>query len=334
MLKQLKIGFKDCSQRVLLPLSTFIGRRFLAKRGLSEMVIVKVDGGFASVLMKYAMGVWFEKKWQIPVKYDLSWFKTCSMDMDGICARKFQLKKVFPLIKFDVASEEEVKVYRTWFRYKNRSLFKYAERDFAIRRPLYLDGYYASWRYLSFVRDDLIRLLKWDEMKLDTPNRLKRDEIRTKEVSVAVHIRRGDFVNLGLCFITADYYIAAIEHIRKRCQEKKITLYLFSNGFDWVRQELIPRLSDEYDIVDINDNDSGYNDLFLMSQCDHQIITNSGLGYFAAFFKRKAEGMVIVPDKITTKEKYKEDLYGMPGWIRLSSETGDFVGIHGEGAHE
>lgn len=327
-MQRLICSIKDILQRLKLTRVPFLGQFLLTRDRLPEMVIIMVDGGFASVLLKYAMGLWFEKKWDIPVKYDVSWFQKCSMDMDGICSRKFQLKEVFPWIKFDEASVEEIKVYRTWFRYKNRSLFKYAEKDFSIRRPLYLDGYYASWQYLSFVRDDLIRLLKWEDIKLDTPNRIKRDEIRAKEVSVALHIRRGDFVKLGLCFITADYYVSAIDYIRKCSQGRKLSLYIFSNGFDWVRNELIPLLSDEYDLVEINDNDSGYFDLYLMSQCYHQIISNSWLGFFAAYLNQHAARTIIVPDKINIKGSHMDDAYGMPGWIRLSGETGQFVGIH------
>jgi len=321
---------KDYLQRLKLKVTGFFGCFLLAQRGLPKSVIIMVDGGFASVLLKYVMGLWFEKKWGWQVKYDLGWFEKCSMDMDGVYSRKFQFKTVFPGVQFEEASPEEITVYKRWFRYKNRVLFKYSGEDFLTPRPLYLDGYYANWRYLSFVREDFMQKLNFGVLELDSLNRLKVDTIRKKKVSVALHIRRGDFVNLGLCFITIDYYLAAIEYIRERVQDHELSMFIFSNGFDWVKTELLPRLKDDYDLVDINDNDSGYYDLYLMSQCHHQIISNSWLGFFAAYLNTHIDGMIVVPDRISNKDSVSEDAYGMPGWIRLSGETGQYVGIHGE----
>jgi hypothetical protein len=63
-------------------------------------IVIMVDGGFCSVLTKYAMGRCFEKISGRNVKYDLSWYDQQGMDCDGKFSRNFEILNVFPNINF------------------------------------------------------------------------------------------------------------------------------------------------------------------------------------------------------------------------------------------
>ena len=126
--------------------------KFLAKEK-AAVTIVMVDGGFCSVLVKYALGKCLEKSGK-KVKYDLSWFDENGMDCDGEHMRKFELLNIFPQIAFEVASKEESDYCKKKCHYHNPLPYRFNEDIFKIKKPIYLDGYYENWQYMDLVREE------------------------------------------------------------------------------------------------------------------------------------------------------------------------------------
>ncbi|PYZ02894.1 hypothetical protein C8039_08420 [Halogeometricum sp. wsp3] len=114
--------------------------------------------------------------------------------------------------------------------------------------------------------------------------------------SVSLHIRRGDYEDLGKQ-LSVDYYVRAISKIQSMVE--KPHFFIFSDDKKYVRNcflerinKLFPRI--EYTIVDGNTSDPT-KDLRLMRECDHNIIANSTFSWWGAWLNEKDDNIVLAP---------------------------------------
>jgi hypothetical protein len=326
-IKRIKARFNRIRQ-VLNRLTVHL---FLYSKGKKPIAIVMVDGGFCSVLTKYVLGKCIETQLGMEVKYDLSWFDTNGLDCDGQFNRTFQFTQVYPHLDFPVADRGEIETYKKYFHFDNPSPYIFNRGLFKKRRPLYIDGYYEHWKYFQWVEDIVQQDFSFEKIKLNSENEHMLEQISSSSESVAIHVRRGDFVNIGLCILTPEYYLEAIKYISTRLQPVPPDLYFFSNDIDWVNEHIVNQLPESIQstCVNINDNDTGYLDLMLISKCNHQITSNSSFGYWGGLLNSADKKMVIVPDRWAPATSGKPDkklagseiAHNLPGWTVFSCNT-------------
>jgi len=114
----------------------------------------------------------------------------------------------------------------------------------------------------------------------DGQNRIYANQILNSK-SVAIHIRRGDYVKLGWAS-TPDYYLEKIKEIL--WQHPDAAFFVFSDDIPWCRQNCDSLgLSLPANVIYVEGNNSGNNyiDLQLMSMCQIMIINRSAFGYLA-----------------------------------------------------
>lgn len=258
-------------------------------------IILMVDGGFASQLNKYFVGQFLEKKFKTEVKYDLSWFDRFGKSTDGKDTRNFELLKIFPDIKFPIASREEIEFYKANYYYVNEQPFVYDEVLLQKTPPLYLNGYFCHWKYLPECDYTGLEF----NLALDEKNLKNLEAIEKADSSVAVHIRRGDYVGSVHDTLTAEYFINAILHMQKELGKKKPKFFIFSTEMSWVEKNILSRLPKDikYQTISNNVNSAGVYDFYLISKCKHQICSNSGFSYFGAFLNKYPQKQVIIPDE-------------------------------------
>ena len=69
--------------------------------------------------------------------------------------------------------------------------------------------------------------------------------------------------------------------------------FVFSNDPEWVKTRFTQK---NMTIVEGNDENAGYVDMYLMSRCRHFIIANSSFSWWAAWLGAYAGKKVIAPD--------------------------------------
>ncbi|HNW26628.1 MAG TPA: alpha-1,2-fucosyltransferase [Candidatus Gastranaerophilaceae bacterium] len=289
------------------------------------VAIIMVDGGLGSQLNKLIIGEILKKKTGALVKYDLSWFEDCGKSIDNKENRLFELTKVFKNIDFPIATEEEIKLYKKCFRHKNKNSFKYNKKDLSKKPPVYLDGYFGNWQYLAEFQ--ILGLQKPEfNLELSTKNQEILNRISNSEISIAVHIRRGDYVNSIHEVLNANYFINAINYM-KNSFDKPVKFFIFSNGMDWVKNEIIPNLNNaDFELIEENNNDSGAYDFYLLTQCKHQIISNASFGFLGAFLNKNENKKVITPQVWIKKQKSDKldfensKAFHYKDWIVMSNE--------------
>lgn len=158
--------------------------------------------------------------------------------------------------------------------------------------PLYLKGYWQSWKYFdeaaAQVREDFRFAQGF------SPAVLEKAALLESTASVALHFRRGDYTQQetvayhGIC--GPAYYEKAVRQLPAGLQ-----YYIFTNDPAWVRENLPPGISCE--ILSGTLSHTQYEDLFLMSRCRHQVIANSSYSWWAAWLNPFEDKQVIAPQQ-------------------------------------
>lgn len=144
---------------------------------------------------------------------------------------------------------------------------------------VYYHGYWLhpNWfkNYQSILKKELSFPPITDETNCFYANRILNSR------SVAVHIRRGDYVKIGWASDSA-YYLQKIKEILARYPDA--AFYVFSDDIPWCRQNsdsLGLRLPQSVTYIEGNTHGKNYIDLQLMSMCQIMIINRSAFGYLA-----------------------------------------------------
>lgn len=126
--------------------------------------------------------------------------------------------------------------------------------------------------------------------------------------SVAVHIRRGDYLNVansGFAQNGADWYRRAMHTMSEKVEHPR--WFFFSDDIEWVRTQFAD--VENATFVDINHGAESYNDMRLMAACQHQIIANSTFSWWAAWLNENPEKVVIAPHDYYSKPEGNQTKY-------------------------
>ena len=100
--------------------------------------------------------------------------------------------------------------------------------------------------------------------------------------------RRYNEVYCGIC--TEEYYEDALRKFEE--SEPDCHFFVFSNDPEWVKARFT---QENMTIVEGNDENAGYVDMYLMSCCRHFIIANSSFSWWAAWLGKYKGKKVIAP---------------------------------------
>lgn len=170
-----------------------------------------------------------------------------------------------------------------------------------------LNGYWQSEKYFLPIADTIRRDFVFPEPS--QRNKELADEM-SKCTSVSIHVRRGDYK--GLFPLLADeYYSPAMSHFTDRFDN--VHFYVFSNDIPWCREHLA---AENITFVDWNTGKDSPYDMWLMTQCKHNIIANSSFSWWGAWLNRNEGKEVVAPWKWDDQPIRNTDIY-CPEWILL-----------------
>lgn len=145
---------------------------------------------------------------------------------------------------------------------------------------VYYFGYWINKNWLTTYKDQILSELCFptisDEKNLQYATKIKNT------LSVGVHIRRGDFVNLGWN-IENSYYFDSAKKLSELYPE--LTFFVFSDDIEWCREhadELGLSFAKDIIFVDGNLHGKNYIDLQLMTMCQGLLMSNSSFSYLTA----------------------------------------------------
>ena len=158
-----------------------------------------------------------------------------------------------------------------------------------INPKMYIYGWWFCEKYFSDYTDEIYEL--FDFKGIDDRNKDVACEMRSCN-SVCLHVRRGDYASFGIKLIGSDYYKEAIKVIQNNIENP--IFYLFSDDTTQA-EELLNSLGLKYITIDHNIGKNSYKDLYLMSNCKHNIIANSSFSWWGAWLNKNPNKIVVCP---------------------------------------
>lgn len=262
------------------------------------MIRIVLQGRTGNHLFQYALGRVLAKKHQVPIVLDASWFNHegwaqvshfLSLPLQAEVVRPCSLgsrmlRKITGKHHWEFLS---VPVFRE----------KPADQSFDARflecpSDCVLFGYFQTPRYFGEIAEELREELRSLLNSVCSSSEIHRE--LAKPGTVAVHVRRGDYMQHSVFQVCdEEYYRASINQMRKEVSGAKF--FIFSDDPAWCRSTFC---DDDQTIVD--SGEAGNNplyDLHLMSLAAHHIIANSTYSWWSAWLAQSSTQRVIMPDR-------------------------------------
>lgn len=276
------------------------------------MVTVRVCGGLGNQLFIYACGYavakTLDRKLVLDIAdYDNGYYRDYVLDKFKIECRD---SMTYPYGQTKLGNVCRHAWISMWYDYiKEKKPTRFQPEIFTERKRPYLRGYWGSYKYFEQFEQDIRRQYTplW---KQEPQVRQIIDEVHGTKNSVAVHVRRGDYLKFGM-FISAKYYLNAFKYIRMTLNDP--TFYFFSDDIEWTRVCFgnLP----EYHYPKIASVNKDLDEFCCISACHNQIIANSTFSWWAAWLNSDANKTIVAP-KISI---WSEEFYPST-WHLLDAE--------------
>lgn len=268
------------------------------------MVTILLSGGLGNQMFQYAAGKALATRLNVPLAIDLFYYSKKTKATQ----RRFELDIFNTELNFksDLRNRIFVK-YKPYFLRHPKLVHKFHifsdlhamvyedEFEKLCNHNTILAGYFQNEQYFKSV-EPIIRTDFKFKKPLNGNNADIAKEILSTQ-SIAVHIRRGDYVNdpsVNLAVCGVDYYERAIDFILKEIPNP--SFFIFSDDIKWAKNNLDFRgFMPSY--IDWNIGEKSYVDMQLMSLCKHNIIANSSFSWWGAWLNQNSEKIVISPQK-------------------------------------
>lgn len=291
------------------------------------MIIVNIIGGLGNQMFQYAFAYAASKTSNTIFKLDISGFesyglRTYELELFNInqkIATNYEVKK----LKY----KPENTIERIVRRLRRKSLknstnfyrepyYHFDKTVFDMTGDIYFEGYWQSEKYFLRYREELLKQFTL-KTKISSKSQVLSKDIQNME-SVSLHIRRGDYVtnaqtnNIhGTCDL--DYYSKAVALIKSKTE--KPHFYIFSDDLDWANENL--DFIDKLTFVELNNEAPDHEEMYLMSQCKHNIIANSSFSWWGAWLNQNQDKIVIAPKQWFKDVSVNTNDLIPKTWIRL-----------------
>lgn len=269
------------------------------------MIIVKLMGGLGNQMFQYATGSALAKRLNTQLVLDITGYDNMHPDDTP---RHYELD-CFAL-NTELASEEALSRVRPAGEQaglrdrlarqlsSKGPIFSYSEDPLQspsqfknLRNNTYLIGWWQDEAYFKSIRSQLAKEFK--PLKRSAVCKKIEKEILATEESVSLHVRRGDYVsnknaNKHHGLAPLDYYKTSIQEFSQKM--KNPVFYIFSDDIAWCKKNIKAK-----NIVFVENTAAGYEDMYLMSLCKHNIIANSSFSWWGAWLNTNEKKIVIAP---------------------------------------
>jgi len=261
------------------------------------MICIRLYGGLGNQMFQYAAGRALAMRHQTGLVMDLS---TLTKNKSHVTARSLELGHFLHVGKLP---DQNVARCLPWLHRVPALSFlvspwrAFVEKGTAwqpgfdkLRDQTCLIGYWQSHRYFSHISQELAN--EFEPADALSPVSQVVDSQIAASSSVAVHVRRGDYVSRASAAkfhgtLPVAYYAAALRRIS--AQVLGAHVFVFSDDPQWCRQNLPWDGAVTY--VSHNAGSDAWQDLVLMGRCKHHVIANSSFSWWGAWLADQRWGV-------------------------------------------
>jgi hypothetical protein len=272
------------------------------------IVISRMVGGIGNQLFQYAASLAFSQSNNAKLCFDLSTFThPAYVNEEG-----YLLDKIF---KIDVCQPTRFEYFKTLglaapllpLRYRvnyeklcsnyfvEKTQCQVEERFFAYEgKHCYLEGFWQLEDYFKNIREMIISKLHFNYDAL-SHTALEMSQKLMNQNSVSIHVRRGDYIDNKVYSnlyheCNEQYFLSAMTFISERVPDVKF--YVFSDDVKWAKAQ---SFFGKCNFIEYGSASGSWNDLFLMSCCQHNIIANSSFSWWGAWLNQNPVKIVVGP---------------------------------------
>lgn len=296
------------------------------------MIVVRLNGGLGNQLFQYATGYALASKNNQPLMLDVAGFVSHNpnlkqsyrnLDILDFSIKYSQALSGVDLMKFKyplgfasrVSDFMQKRVLKRYYVDWHPSLMQK-------KGDVYLDGYYQSELYFLGVRNEISSQYQLANIFKDQIENIVK-VIQSSINPISMHIRRGDYITNprankihNVC--RKNYFYNGLDYLRSRLGTP--TVFVFSDDIDWVKAEMNLPKSTVY-VSELRQISGDYlrssQEMYLMSICKHNIISNSSFSWWGAYLNKFADKIIIAPN-VWSRSKLLSHKNILPsGWIRL-----------------
>lgn len=270
------------------------------------MIVMKIHGGIGNQMFQYALGRYLAMRLKTDLKLDVSFYQK---ESKRYTPRTFQLDLFNTDLVFATEKDLSQILGLSFLKEPNRLLNRlginilpnyYSEKShnfnsevLSLKDNTYLEGYWQTPQYFEEIESYIRQEFVFKEAVNASNITLEQEILASK--SVAIHIRRGDYLNNPVHNVFDISYLEKGISFMYDTLGDKIHLFIFSDDLKWCRDNLdkvYPNLSRTY-----CDGGNAKEDLQLMSMCQHFIIANSSFSWWAAWLGSATLKKVVAPQK-------------------------------------
>lgn len=279
------------------------------------MFYLGLKGGLGNQMFQYAFGIAASKESNIPMVLDISNFGN---EGQKYTPRDFKLHHFH--IQAPVATPSEVAKFHSqkeWWRRKlidKYEIFRkiqidphmFDARRLQVKDGQYVEGFLQSEKYFKKYEADIRAHLALKE-PLGQEAKAALAEIESYKdrgvVTIMVHVRRGDFVTnkssvslLGI--LNPQYFLDGVEEIIKKIDTNALRpeipkhIFVATDDVEWVKKHV--KFHQNFTFISrpaIYD----FEEIFIMSKCDHFVISNSTFSWWSAWLSLNPNKIVAAP---------------------------------------
>lgn len=201
--------------------------------------------------------------------------------------------------------------------------FAYHEIPNIKTNNIMLNGYYQSYKYFEKYKDYIYELINLGKQQQDMREKygVYFDNDTT---SVSMHFRIGDYKKIQECHpvMTYDFYDKAIDKIRTTINASTIKILYFHENVDTVDVNvIIDKLKQKHPTIEfqrVEDSLKDWEQMLLMSCCDHNIIANSTFSWWGAYFNTNDSRIICYPSLwFGEKLQHNTDDLFPSNWVKI-----------------
>jgi hypothetical protein len=258
------------------------------------MIYIEIMGGLGNQLFQIFCGIAYSLENNIAFKINISKFDLVS-PLDNISKRPtYWANFLSNLSTFTYQNQLTIPTYieKTQFKFDK---IPYINQDFK------LHGYYQSYKYFDEQFANICKMINLETQKAEI---IKKHNVLLSGAKkpISLHFRIGDYVkNLTIHpVLSTGYYIKCIKYLKSQIPdlEDKYYLLIFGELCDNEKiSQAIESIKACFDITMVVCDYAipDYEQLLLMSLCNHNIIANSTFSWWGAYFNNNINKIVCYP---------------------------------------
>jgi GR25 family glycosyltransferase involved in LPS biosynthesis len=202
-------------------------------------------------------------------------------------------------------SNEYNKIEFLQFGFNNSS---YRPINLVHNKSYKMDGYFQNPQFFNKYKQQILELFSLSNNLQNVVDNVYNN-LNDNHNTVSIHVRRGDYLKLQHFHPVQDmtYFMNAIKTINDRKPDNYLYL-IFSDDLEWCKNNF-SKLNIQCKYVDINRNDIPKDvlDMYLMSKCNHNIISNSSFSWWSAYMNKNVDKIICLPHYWFTNPEQNKD---------------------------